>query len=195
MAAVFNCLGPIDLYIKQRVAGTVPASWSYLGTCEHSPEVEIQDFYNDVFNDLGGRQVPTCTVYDGERHNVSATVNRFDYSVYKTLISRVPPPVLINAGEAMTRGRVYTGFDDALFLMTHSFKGVTGVDDGNMPAGRMYYGCKFVSARESSVGTRVATISLLLQMDPVPILPAAGRPISFALFTENPALWGTVTPN
>lgn len=192
MAAIFGTYGPIDLYLKPRINGSLHASFLYLGTCEVSPEVEIDRRYNPVFNDLGGRKVQTVDVYDGEVHQLSLTVNRLDHLVWNLLKSPGNAPNLTTAtGETIARGVVFTGYNDFQFLMVNTYSGGTGDPSGTIPPGRLYYSTKLLNARETGQGTRVNTVSLLLEA--LPLLNTGTR--AFALFTEQAAAWGTVTAN
>ena len=191
MPSVFTTPGPIEIYWKQRINGATPANWSYLGTCLASPEVEIQDFYNEVYNDLGGRQVPTATVWDGERHNITLTLTRFDPYIYQSVRARAGNSVVIAAGENLVRGSLNTGFNDGMLLMVNAFDGGL-LDNGLMPRGRMYYAVNYMAGRENTTGTRTLDVSLILRADGL-FLPVTRQ---FALYTENAALWGTVpTPS
>ena len=192
MAALFSTPGPIELFWKPRIAGTLHSSFLYLGTAVTAPEVEIKPAYIPVMNDLGGRSVPTIHVQDGEQHVVSATINRFDWNVYNQMKSRqtVASSGTIT-GEGQYRGIIHTGYSDGYFLFVNSYHGVAGGDNGTMPPGRLYYSCKFAGSRESTVGTRVHEIALVLEMNGV--LNTSTR--KFDLYTENEAAWGSVTVN
>lgn len=190
MAALFTTMGPVEIFIKPRINGTLNSSWTYFGTSVTSPEVEIKESFLPVMNDLGGRSVPTTQVWDGEQHVLSATLNRFDPDVYAYLRTRSAIGTTPVTGEKLQRGRLFIGYNDCQCLLVNSFKGGLG-DTGNMPAGRLYYSAKFAGSRESSVGSRVYEIAIILEMNGV--LDPATR--LFSLYTEKASDWGTVTTN
>lgn len=186
MAAFQHCLGPIDLYIRNRVAGVTNNNWLYLGTAVSAPEFEIKPAYINIMNDLGGRSVPFQKVKDGEQWIVTSTLNRFDYSNYNQLKVNTTQTANIAAGESIVRGRLYLASDDYMALFIFNYKN-TVADIGNMPAGRMFYSMTPLAFRESTVGTRVNEVTIVMEMNAV--FDVVTR--SFPLYTENPSAFGS----
>jgi hypothetical protein len=188
MASRFNCLGPIEMFVAQRVDGTA-GSLLYLGTAVESPEIEALPSYLPVMNDLGGRSVSIQDVYDGEIHRVSFTLNRFDYAVYNRLRVKTAGPTISEGGDdPVERGRVVRGIDDFKFLLVSSYKG-TVADDGSQPAGRLYHFAKPVAFRESRTGTRVEEVAGIMECT-MGFNPTTR---GFSFFSENATDWGTLT--
>jgi hypothetical protein len=189
MSSRFNALGPIEMFISQRVDG-VASTFYYLGTAVDSPDTDIKELYLPVMNDLGGRSASMQDVYDGGLHQISFTLNRFDYGVYNRLRVKSAGPVITEGGDSPTeRGAVIRGIQDFQFLMVSTYKGVSVIDDGSQPAGRLYYYMKPLAFRESRTGTRVEEIACLLECTMG--FDATTRGHTF--YTENPTAWGTVS--
>jgi hypothetical protein len=178
------------MYIRQRVSGVLNATFYYLGTAVTSPETEITVAWIPVMNDLGGRSVSIQDVYDGEVHKVSFTLNRFNWQTYNRLRTGTAGPTISAGGDAPTdRGRVHRGVDDYQFLLTNSYVGSIA-DNGDMPAGRLYYYAKPLAFREGRVGTRVEEVTCLIECTAGFNATTRG----FEMFTEAAANWGSVTP-
>jgi hypothetical protein len=121
-------------------------------------------------------------------------MTRWDIQVYQSIRARggAGSAVQIAAGENLVRGSLYTSFNDGLLLMVNSFKDSAVDTGGGMPYGRMYYAVNYMAGRENTTGTRTLDVSLILRADGL-FLPTTRQ---FALYTENPTIWGTVpTPN
>lgn len=179
MSALNHAPGPIDLFAKFRDNTTV-----YIGTCKEAPEVEVRPGFIDIKNDLSGRLVPGQKVYDGEQHLIYLTaVNRFDWAGYK-FMSRAE--VALGAGPAvstdgpLSRGSLVLGASDFEFVLRYSFGGTAAASD-QMPVGRRYYSCILLGARESTVGSRIMEVSMVLEANGL-FVPADR---SFKLYTER----------
>lgn len=191
MPAAFHTVGPVEIYIKQRTNGTLNSGFYYLGTAQSSPEVDRKYAYHAVMNDLGGRLVSSTDCYDGEMHQVSFTLNRFNWQTVNRLNDGLPGPTITAGGDTATaRGRIFRGVDDYQLLLVNTYFSVTAANNGDMPAGRLYYNMKPLAVRESRVGQRVEEITYLLEC--IADFDKTAR--NWILFTQDPTAWGTVTP-
>lgn len=192
MSAVMHTPGAIDHYVKASFNGV--ETIAYLGTATTAPEIEVRPAYLNVINDLGGRTVPFQKVPDRQQHVITTTLNRFDWLTYKTISRDV------------TLGGVAQGIDG---LYSHGILGLgtAGVDfelilvytlagsifATQFPRGRRYWSCLVLGAKESTVGTRVEEVSLVIEANELfdPLTRA------FELYSENPTdvLAGLPTPD
>lgn len=178
MAALFMPPGPIDLFAFFRDDFAM-----YIGTCKEAPEVDVRPAYIDIKNDIGGRSVPIQKMYDGEQHLLYLTAtNRFDWAGYK-FMSRASVPGDVGPGVsidgALNRGSLSLGLDDFEFVLRYSFGG-TPNNTVAFPVGRRYYSCTLLGARESTVGSRLMEVSMVLEANGL-FVPASR---SFRLYTE-----------
>lgn len=177
MSAAIHCPGPILLYVRFRNGTT-----SFLGTAVEAPEVEQQIFHIPVMNDLGGRNVPFQRVYDGEKHVITLTANRVDYTVYAAIRDLSKTPAGVGVDGPYDRGTLEVGYTDfeLILIYTYGQSTVPGAQP-DFPAGRRYYSAVLAGAKESTAGTRVLDIAMAFETTPV--YDATTRTLS--LYTET----------
>ena len=178
--------GPIDLFAKMRTTGL---TW-YIGTCREAPEVEVRPAFIDIKNDIGGRSVPVQKLYDGEQHLIYLTAtNRLDWAGYKAMSRAIVGGGggLLGADGPLDRGSLVMGSTDFEFVLKYNFG--TTVVAPEMPVGRRYWSCVLLGARESTAGTRLMEVSMILEANAVYTStgqsPNANR--SFSLYSEQAA--------
>lgn len=178
MSAVFYTPGAIDHFVKFRTGIT-----RYLGTATVAPEVEVRPAFLNVINDLGGRSVPVHKVADRTQHVVTTTLNRFDWATYKALF----PDGNTSAGafrtdSNLTHGVLTFGYLDFELILRYSYGG-TAVIPSDFPVGRRYWSGTTLASRESTVGTRVQEVSLVVECNELFDPPTR----LFRLYSEIPA--------
>lgn len=75
--------GPAHIFIG-RIEPDLLASLDaleYLGTCQKSPEINIETLKEDVVNDIGG-DTPISFAHQGQIGTIKTLLNRYDESVY-----------------------------------------------------------------------------------------------------------------
>lgn len=193
MPASIYTLGPADIFVHLRGGGvtnpgqSVPRASAavYWGTCQLSTEVNVKKYYNNVHNDLGGRQVPFVRIADGVEHELSLTLNRFDMNVWRSIQAGGGEPGNAGIEFATSRGAIHTGITDVAISWRYAFTQVAGLAPADSPLGRHYFSCTLIAARETRVGSRVEELTVLLTASP--LYDPASR--GFSLFTENPAFF------
>jgi len=194
MSALFTPAGPIDLFVKLRDNST-----AYLGTCKEAPEVEVRPAFIDIKSDISGRTVPINKCFDGEQHLIYLTaVNHIDWLAYK-FISRATTGGLGLVGQAiggtgdtsrvdgpLDRGSLVIGSTDFELVLRYTFGGTVVAPE--LPVGRRYWSCVLVGARESTVGSRLMEVSMVLEANSIYSSTGSssngGR--TFKLYTEKP---------
>jgi hypothetical protein len=178
-SAFMHTPGAIDHYVRLRqsivtTSQTVPANtWLYLGTAVTAPEPETENHYIDVLNDLAGRSVPFQLVYDGQSEMVITSLNRFSYSIYQAIKSMKPGGIGTDGGlqgaPQVGRGVLVIGnYDFELVLVntyyaTQAALNINNPGDTEYPAARYYKSVVLRKDKESTVGTRVTEVALMLQ--------------------------------
>lgn len=179
MAALQHTTGPIHLFVRFRGASTV----FYLGTCEVAPEVTADPSYLPVMNDLRGRSKPHDKIYDGESHFVFATINRFDYPIWKRCreaISHDATLAALGFDGRVENGRLVAGVGDFELILLYDHHG-TGAATVDLPQGRIYRSVVVGGYKESTQGTRVQTIAA--RFDCEGLYDAANR--QYLLYSED----------
>lgn len=203
MSALFAPTGPIDLFVTFRDGASY-----YLGNCREAPEVEVRPAFIDIKSDIGGRSVPTTKVYDGEQHLIYLTAtNRFGWSVYKAM-QRATVAGNGTIGNALNaagyvartdgpvdRGSLVLGGTDFQFTMVYQF-GTTAIAP-ELPVGRRYFSAIMLGSRESTVGSRIMEVSMVLECNAVYTVVGNGTNggRSFSLYTEKPEVVLSGLPN
>lgn len=174
--AKFYTPGAIEHFVRFR-----NGSVSYLGTAMVAPEVEARPAFLNVMNDLGGRSVPVDLVADRTQHLITTTLNRFDWATYKAMeLSTLGAAGATKDENIFTHGTLTIGAADFELIWVYTLAG-TGVIPVDFPRGRRYYSCVIKGARESTVGTRVMELSLVIEANEV--FNPTNR--TFRLFSEN----------
>jgi hypothetical protein len=184
MAANLYTTGAIEHFVT--VAGTT----YYLGTATTAPEIENRPAFLNVINDLGGRTVPFQKVPDRSQHIITTTLNRFDWAVYKRIcMDQINAAGIVRDESITTHGilalgsatTLSNGLADFELTLVYTLAG-TPVAPVDLPPGRRYWSCVVLGSKESTVGTRVEEVSLVLEanqlFDPVTR--------SFVLYSEVP---------
>lgn len=183
--------GPIDHYVQLPGQGTP----QYLGTAILAPDQEAEDFKIPILNDLGGRSVPFQLVQDGEQWMVMTTMNRFDMAVMnsiRALPSRGPGEGLVLGQESgRARGTLVIGVNDFQLVLVNTYAGTpsAGANADGLPRARGFYSSTILKYGESTKGTRVQEVSLIIQCNNV------FNPVTrgFALYQQG--LIATGAPN
>ncbi|VTR92148.1 unnamed protein product [Gemmata massiliana] len=173
MPAFQFCPGPIEHYVKFRSGGTF-----YLGTATLAPEIERRPAFTNITNDLGGRVLPFQKIFEGSQHVITTTLGRFDWNVYALLSEN---DVGGGVDEKTDRGSLVLGNDDFELVLVNSYAG-TGVISNTYPVGRRYFSCVLLGSRESTVGTRVTEVSLVIEANSI-FEPSTRK---FFLFSDDP---------
>lgn len=194
--------GPILLYAKFNTGTTA----KFLGTAVTAPEPENEKFKLEVMNDLGGRSVPFQLIQDGEKWFVAFTLNRYNGRIVEAIrsLESGQAPVLnggVNPGlgneTGQARGTLVIGATDFQLLAINSYfntpaagQFVGGIAASDLPQGKFFYSCNLRKYKESTVGTRVLEVAMLVECQNVFIPSTRG----FACYTENPANFPAVEP-
>lgn len=183
--AFFHTPGPKELYAKFRssVSGGSGTDWQFVGTCVTAPDISMLPKYIDVYNDYGGRSVPTQLVWDGSESRIACTLNRVDLNVCRNIRDQAERSgSLDRVGRETTldRGSLVIGVSDFEFAFKNLFFGTANATPG-MPPGRHYFSVVLEGYEEHNTGTRVEEVSLLLRCNNLFL------PTGFAQFTEDPA--------
>lgn len=189
MATRVQTLGPGHVYIKFRgdMTGVLESVYSYLGTCETCPVVEIDQPKLPVMNDLAGRTFPFQKVEDGEQHLVTLVLNKFDYTVWRRAYDTYHHLTLItNHGidDRYKRGSLHMGIGDFQLLLVNDFSGVAPfhpLAQADQPIGRLYFSAELVKAKEDPSANRAQTIAAAFRCDG--IWDSSSR--SFFTYTET----------
>lgn len=184
MPTNFRPLGPIEHFVRPANTGT----FLYLGTAQTSPMIKEGDAFLPIFNDVGGRSVPTQLIVDRRKAVVVTTLNRFNWTTYSTL-----KHMSGTTGSAVYQERVsdhgipVLGLGSFDLFLGFTFGSVFSAND--TPTGRLYYGCVLKDWQEDSAGSRVVDLSLTIEH--YGLWNPSTR--TFARYSENPADWGTLT--
>lgn len=175
MASLFYAPGAVEHFVVYGGVGY------YLGTATTAPEVEGRPYYLNVINDLGGRSAPMQKVGDRQQHIVTTTLNRFDWAVYKAIVFASSSGQL--GGDSNFTQGVLTlnNLDFELALVFQ--QAVAGNTPTGFPVGRRYFSAQVIGYRESTVGTRVEEVTLVMECNE--LFDATTR--QFALYSENSA--------
>lgn len=182
MAAFFYAPGAIEHYVTLRNGTTY-----YLGTAVTAPEIEGRPFYLNVINDIGGRTAPMQKVGDRQQDVVTTTLNRFDYAVYKTILGETNEVLL---HDNSTQGTLVIGALDFQLTLVYT-AALAGNVPNNFPVGRRYFSAVVIGVRESTVGTRVEEVTLVIECN------ETFNPTTrvFTLYSENSTVVTTGLPN
>jgi len=174
MASYFYAPGAIEHYVKLRSGTTY-----YLGTAVTAPEIEGRPFYLNIINDIGGRSAPMNKVGDREQDIVTTTLNRFDYAVVNSILATGP------AGEHNTRTQGTLTFEDLDFELIFVYAAaLAGYTSAGFPVGRRYYTSQVIGYKESTVGTRVEEITLVIECNEL-FIPSTRE---FKLYSEDTSI-------
>lgn len=183
MPTNFRCLGPIEHFYRPFGQNT----FNYLGTAVTSPMMKEGDSFLPIWNDIGGRSVPTQLISDRRKAIVVTTLNRFNWTNYNTLKGMTGNPGNAFYEETLLdHGVPVLGVGDIDLFLGFTFGGV--VSGADTPSGRLYYGCVLKDWEEQSQGSRVVELTLYFEI--YGRLNPSTR--TFAKYSEDPASWGTL---
>jgi hypothetical protein len=191
--AFFHTPGPKELYVNFRLSGSSTSGWQFLGTCVTAPDISEFPKFIDVYNDYGGRSVPTQLVWDGTESRVAVTLNRLDLAACRNVrdqSERVGTLGRVGRETALDRGSLVLGVSDFQFIFRNTFFGTVNATPG-LPPGRVYFSVVLEGYEEHTTGTRVEEVSLLLRCNNI-LLPNGG---GFAQYTEDVTEFPVLTPN
>jgi hypothetical protein len=196
MPATFHQTGAADLYVRYRsLSESSPTQWRYLGTSVVCPVVDAAVYTTPVLSDYNA-PIPLNEVYHGEVHEVAATLNRFEYTVYNRVRARNNSggggfgflTGLQRRDDLDSLGKLTRGAEDWELLIRLNPTSASDVAANATPLGRMYYSACLSHYRETTENSRVEEVSLLFTCLPLYRVPDH----RFDLFTELPADWGSV---
>jgi hypothetical protein len=184
VGSFFHTPGPKELYVafraNQLTSGYQP--FQFLGTCVTAPDISEFPKVIDVYNDYGGRSVPTQLIWDGSESRVACTINLIDLAVCRNLrdqSERSGLPSKVGRETNLDRGALMIGKSDFQFMFKNTYYGTVNGTDG-MVQGRRYFSVILEGYEEHTTGTRVEEVSLLLRCNNV-FLGSGG----FAQYTED----------
>ena len=164
MAALFTTPGAITIFVRFRGEST-PA---FLGTCEVSPEVDGENVFLPVLNDLRGRSKPAQKVFDGSAESVTCTLNRVDELVWrrcKNPVDHVSATNSLGIDGRYEVGRLVMGICDFELFTINDFFGQT-FPGAPVRQGRRYYSAEVGPYREfCSGGNRVQMVQVRFDCD------------------------------
>lgn len=82
--AIIVTTGPAHIFVGN--SGEDASEWDYLGTCERSPQIQIQTLAEPVKNDIGG-ETPISMVMQGQTAEISGKLTRWEPEVLYWLLS------------------------------------------------------------------------------------------------------------
>jgi len=156
----------------------------YLGTAVAAPESECEKFRIPIMNDLSGRNVPFQMVKDGEIWTITTTMNRFDYPIVRSLMALDGAGAPLGSETGYARGTFIFGVSDFQLILLNSYAGTLAAGlplPGDLAVGRQFFTCNIRKYKESTVGTRVVEIAMILDCENLFIPGARG----FQCYTEN----------
>lgn len=188
MASLFHTPGPVHAYVRFRGA----SQFSYLGTCEVSPEVDGDPAYLPVLNDLYSRTKSLDDIYDGQTDTVTGVWNRLDLAVWRRC--RDPQShsaVLADHGtdSRLEVGHRVRGIGDFELALVHGFYGTANAT-ADLTQGRLYFSALVGNYRETGA-TRV--LSAAVRFDCKAARDAATG--DFRLYTESLAGYTFPSPS
>lgn len=193
MAAFPHTLGPGHIFVRFRqITGFgSPTGTNYLGTCEITPVIQVEQARVEMKNDLAGRTYPFQKVEDGERHTYTATLNRFDYTIWKALRDTYYHRQAIavhGTDDRWKRGSLHIGFGDVILIHVNGFQGLAGdahpLALPEQPLGRMYFSAELAAFTEDPSANRVQTIAAAFKCDAS--YDAANQELD--LYSEDPTV-------
>jgi hypothetical protein len=200
VGAFFATPGPKELYVKfaasltantgAGIGSTSATGWQFLGTCVTAPDISEFPKFIDVYNDYGGRSVPTQLIWDGSESRLACTINRIDLAACRNVRDQ-PSHVGVPGSEYnIDRGSLVIGLTDFQFAFKDTYFGTANATPG-LPPGRVYFSVVLEGYEEHTTGTRVEEVSLLLRCNN--IREANGQ---FQQYSEDPAVFPSgLTPN
>ena len=168
-------------------AGNLSSGY-YLGTCVTAPEPEGEKFKIPVMNDLGGRSVPFQLVKDGEQWLIPLVMNRFDYALCQQIRALDGGGAPVGSETGLARGTLVIGISDFVLVLINSYAGtasagqfVGGIGQSDLIVSRTFYTCNLRKYKESTVGTRVLEVVMMVEAQNVFDQQTRG----FTLLTEG----------
>lgn len=150
----------------------------YAGTCEVYPQVEEIQYFNPVFNDIGGPMVQVDDEYQGMKKIITLDMNRFVETVINFLDFDDAD------GSEGTRGRgklVLANGQWARLWITFDNFGTINQVAPDLPPGEMYYCVKQIAKYYDRLGTQHRKTRLVLEATPVYVAAFRG----FRLYSRN----------
>lgn len=212
MSIGIRCPGPKHVFARFRNNSTA----FYVGTCVTAPEDEITNHDIPVMNDIGGRSVAFQVIQDGSDAFVALTMNRFDYALVQSLrgLRSGPAKSLLGNGGlngdgsvgqevANARGTLLLGLNDWQYIEVNEYFGTPaqGVFAGlpDLIPARIFSSAKIDKYKESTVGTRVLEIAMLVKFEniynPSDLSFSGGSGLTLkGLYSEVAANVGTLAP-
>src|ERR1700677_759250 len=71
------CTGPVNVFVGGGPLGNI----TFLGWCEHAPNVQVRPSYDAVYVDLGGQKIPFDMVYNGSDGLVTGDMTKINWPV------------------------------------------------------------------------------------------------------------------
>jgi hypothetical protein len=189
--AFFHTPGPKELWVKFRssLLGGSGTDWQFLGTCVTAPDISLFPKHIDVYNDYGGRSVPTQIIQDGSESRVACTINYVDLNVVRNVrdaVERSGQPNRVGKETGVDRGSLVIGVSDFELAFKNVYYGTIQGTPG-LPPGRYYYSAILEGYEEHTTGTRVEDVSMLFRCNNYPVGSSG-----FIQYTEDPAEFPTL---
>lgn len=180
--AQLYCTGPAHLFLG------VGGAFSYLGTAEDAPKIELGPEFEPVLNDVTGKKKPLDMQYQGEDALISADLNRYSETVYAVLAQRFVRPAVRGTSGLLDIGSLVLteslGFQLAMQFPYAAKAAMAGGTGGPMPPGYLFNVVVPIGPEELTTGTKPKKIHVLLYSWPV-WSPTAG---TFLYTTTLPSL-------
>lgn len=153
--------GPIHHFAILR---TAPTTVRYLGTAVLAPEPEGEKFKLPVMNDLAGRSVPFQLIQDGESWMVMTTLNRFDAALLRDIRALESGGAGLGQESGLARGTLNIGVSDWSLILLNGYASTAaaGTNPADLEVGKQWFTCNIRKYKESTVGTRVKEVAMII---------------------------------
>lgn len=180
----FHVTGAVHHYI--RVPGN--SNIYYLGTAEVTPKIQLKQFWGEVFNSIGGNQVPMQRTEQGEMATVGVMFNRFSKLAVDALQKMGPS---IRAGWRNRYSRGHLAFGNTSFELWQVYE--NSLDPGyastGLEPGR--YWPLVVRAEDNSDSLTTDAEKLLLVWDAIPLWIPQTSPSQVSGYERSWKLYST----
>ena len=163
--------GPGLIYVAFGAGSTFtnPSQPYFLGTCERTPEIDLNPEWEVVMNSVGGTRIPIDDTYQGEWAIISTLFTRWNEPTY----ARLANYIATSSGTGQTRGRTNANTGDlGTLLMTQAraiqlwvkfpYANLEPFASNGMPAGYRFFATKLVAPTKlSPIGTEASKRALV----------------------------------
>jgi len=163
--------GPAHIFIGQRTLASIATpiatsldTFEYLGTCQKSPEINIETLKEEVVNDIGG-DTPISFAHQGQVGTVKALLNRYDEAIYAKIAVGLYGSGL-NRGE-ITRNQMgvlaqgmHFDFEILFYFPFHQSFNILPANTTSHPEGVHFVSAVPVKEKLMEMGTRARTLEI-----------------------------------